>query len=43
MVYSNIFKSMSKYDELYLDGYEYDKVSYFVLLSIKIVFCRNYA
>ena len=33
-VYSNIFKSMTKYDESYLDGYEYDK---------GVLFCRNYA
>ena len=25
MAYSNIFKSMTKYDESYLDDYEYDK------------------
>ena len=32
MAYSNIFKSMTKYDKLYLEDYEYNK---------GVVFCRT--
>ena len=47
MAYSNIFKSMTNYDESYLDDYEHDKGVVFcrtkLKIRIKIVFCRNYA
>ena len=33
MAYSNIFKSITKYDESYLDNYEYDK---------GVIFCRTF-